>query len=143
MPKPLKQAAPLSVRLTTAERESLVIRAGSLTLSAFVKQVLFDGAPPARSGLAAANRTLLAHLLATLGASNIAPNLDLLAKEAEAGNLNADDHVVTALLQACDDVRLMHNALMRGLGVQEKRASRRQVDAAAAFQAAAKPEDDQ
>lgn len=143
MPRPVRQASPLSVRLTQAERDNLTARAGGLTLSAFVKQVLFDGSPQAHKGLAAANRVLLAHILATLGAGSIAPNLDRLARDAEGGNLYADEETTQALRQACDDVRLMHNALMRALGMKEKKPSRREVDASAAFQAAAKPEDDE
>lgn len=140
----VKKTSPLSVRLTQAERDNLLNRAGGLTLSDFVKQVLFDGAPQVHSGLAVANRTLLAHLLATLGASNIAPNLDALAQEAEHGNLAADDETIKAIRQASDDIRLMHNALMRGLGKKERAPSRRQreaIDAANAFNDAADPED--
>jgi hypothetical protein len=105
--------------------------------------VLFDGSPQAHRGLAVANRVLLTHLLATLGASNLAPNLERLAHEAESGELVADDEMVQALRIACDDVRLMHNALMRGLGKKEKPASRREREALATrvFNVAADPED--
>lgn len=144
MARSVKQATPLSVRLTQAERDNLITRAGGLSLSEFVKQVLFDGAPPVHSGLAVANRTLLAHLLATLGASNIAPNLDTLAREAEYGTLAVDEETIKAIHQASDDIRLMHNALMRGLGKKERAPSRRQreaMEAAKAFNDAADPED--
>lgn len=137
--------APLSVRLTQAERDSLLVRAGGQTLSAFVKQCLFDtGSAPQRSGgMMLANRVLLAHLLATLGASQLAPNLDRLAKEADDGDLFADEDTIRRIHEACDDVRLMHNALMRGLGKKEKAPSRKQLDAEAAFNRAADPEDDE
>jgi hypothetical protein len=125
---------PLSVRLTAAERSNLLARAGGRTLSAYVKAVLFHDAPVTAArghGLALADRTLLAHLLATLGGSGTAPNLELLAREAEAGNLFCDGLTAVRLRQACDDVRLMHDALMRGLGTkprdelsQERRVAR-------------------
>lgn len=145
MSKPLKAPAPLSVRLTQAERDALLIRAGSLTLSAYVKSVLFDGpqATPRGGGITLANRTLLAHLLATLGASHLAPNLAQLASEAAVGNLFADEETTQRLIEACDDLRLMHNALMRGLGMREKTASHHEIDATVAFNRSVKPEDQQ
>lgn len=139
----LKRPTPLSVRLTQAERDALLIRAGGQTLSAYVKKVLFDGPQPLPrgGGMALANRTLLAHLLATLGGSDLAPNLDRLASEAEAGNLFADRVTTRRLRAACDDVRLMHNALMRGLGMKEGTPSRRELRMRDAFAKAADPED--
>jgi hypothetical protein len=141
MSKPLKTPAPLSVRLTQAERDALLIRAGGQTLSAYVRAVLFDGPQPMprSGGVTLANRTLLAHLLATLGASQLAPNLAQLASEASAGNLFADEETTQRLIEACDDLRLMHNALMRGLGMREKTASHREIEASAAFGKVAKP----
>jgi hypothetical protein len=117
----VKKPAPLSVRLTQAERDALLIRAGGLTLSSYVKQVLFDNASPAPhgNGMALANRTLLAHLLATLGASRVAPNLERLVHDVSLGDLLIDEVTATRIIEACDDVRLMHNALMRGLGMRE------------------------
>lgn len=141
MARSLKQSSPLSVRLTQAERDNLLARAGDMTLSAFVKQVLFDSAPPAHSGLAVANRVLLAHLLATLGSSRIAPNLAILADEANSGNLFADEETVGRINEALDDVRLMHNALMRGLGMKQKQLSFHEFKAIEEFNAVAKPED--
>ncbi|QEE19189.1 hypothetical protein FNA67_02930 [Youhaiella tibetensis] len=94
-------------------------RAGSKTVSAYVKHVLFEGADAsatAGTGLAIADRKMLSHLLATLGASRLAPNLDRLAGEAESGNLLADGETTYRLRQACDDVREMRNELMLGLG---------------------------
>lgn len=138
---PVRKPAPLSVRLTEAERDHLLIRAGGQTLSAYVKQTLFDG-PLAGSrggGIALANRALLAHLLATLGGSHLAPNLERLAREAELGTLFADPETTTRLREACDDIRLMHNALMRGLGMKEKAASERELEAAGKFNKVAKP----
>jgi hypothetical protein len=135
-----KKPAPLSIRLTENERETLLERAGTQTLSAFVKGVLFDGAPasPRYSAVNQATRTLLSHLLATLGASRIAPNLDQLAREAETVGLTNDEETKQRIAEACDDVRLMHNALMRGLGLKEKDPSEHELNARGEFNAAAK-----
>lgn len=124
MSKPIAKTKLLSVRLTSDERDALEARAGGQTLSTYVKQTLFNGpvAIPRGSGITVANRTLLAHLLATLGGSRIAPNLERLAEEAKLGNLFCDEETTGRLIEACDDVRLMHNALMRGLGVGGERA---------------------
>ena len=138
--EPAKKPTPLSIRLTEAERETLLERAGTKTLSAFVKGVLFDAAPasPRYSAINQANRALLAHLLATLGASRIAPNLDRLAHEADHSGFGEDAETRRRVAEACDDVRLMHNALMRGLGLKEKDPSAHELDASAEFNAAAK-----
>lgn len=135
MPKAVKKSHLLSVRLTEAEREHLLTRAGGRTLSEYVKQTLFDGPLEGSrgGGIALANRTLLAHLLATLGGSHLAPNLERLAGQAEAGTLFADDDTTRRLRSACDDVRLMHNALMRGLGMKTRPISEREIDAAMEF----------
>lgn len=118
-----------------------MIRAGGQALSAYVKSVLFDGPQSLHrgGGVTLANRTLLAHLLATLGASRLAPNLETLAREASDGNLFADEETIQRLIEACDDLRLMHNALMRGLGMKEKTASSHERDASGAFNRSAKP----
>ena len=141
MPNPkTNKATPLSVRLTQTERDTLLARAGGETLSNYVKQILFDGPPSAYRGLPMADRALLSHLLATLGGSNLAPNLDRLADDAEMGILIEDKETTRLLRQACDDVRLMHNALMRGLGRKEKAPSLREAGLTATFNRAAKPD---
>src|SRR5665213_3820390 len=109
-----KRPAPLSVRLAEAERESLTIRAGTQPLSTYVKSALFDGAAtPMPRGMSREDRKLLAQLLATLARSSVAPNLERMAGAAESGSLFVDEDTTKRLRQACDDVRLMHNALMR------------------------------
>jgi len=143
MPRALtRQPSPLSVRLTEDERANLTARAGTMTLSSYVKRVLFEGAKLARmpsSNLA--DRALLAHLLATLGGSDLAASLYRLARAADSGSLPVDDETVRRLRLACDDVRLMHNALMRGLGKETREPSERELRASVAFCKAATGED--
>ncbi len=141
MPRRQNKSSLLSVRLTEEERAHLLTRAGGRTLTAYVRQALFDGPLEGSrgGGITLANRTLLAHLLATLGGSHLAPNLERLAREAELGTLFADDDTTRRLRGACDDVRLMHNALMRGLGMKTGPISEREIDAAMAFNRVAKP----
>lgn len=133
------RSTPLSLRLTPDERKNLEFRAGTLPVSTYVKRQLFNDDRRAATQFrkASPDRTLLAQLLAVLGQSRIAPNLRSLADEAEVGSLMADPDTVERLIQACDDVRLMHNALMRALGLREKDPSQHEIDASAAFNEAA------
>lgn len=127
-----KRPSPLSVRLSDSERQELERRADGEALSAYVKRQLFaEAAKPAP-----ANNALLAQLLATLGGSRVASNVARLAQAAETGSLVADDGTTRRLIEACDDIRLMHNALMRGLGKAERAPSGHEVRARAAFAAA-------
>lgn len=127
-----KRPSPLSVRLSDAERQELERRADGEALSAYVKRQLFaEAAKPAP-----ANNALLAQLLATLGGSRVASNVARLAQGAESGSLVADDATTRRLIEACDDIRLMHNALMRALGKEERVPSGHEVRARAAFAAA-------
>jgi hypothetical protein len=141
MPKPLREP-PVSIRFSKSEREALTRRAGLNSLSGYVKSVLFMDRPVSdrTAGTTLADRAILARLLAVMGASSIGPNLARLAEAADTGTLFVDDHVTTQLHEACDDVRLMHNALMRGLGKQERAASRREQRAREAFNNAANEE---
>lgn len=133
-----KPASPLSVRLTKEERADLTARAGTLTLSEYVKRRLFgDDAPTKLPSSMLADRNLLAQLLATLGGSDVAASLYRLARAADSGSLPVDEDIVRRLRVACDDVRLMHNALMKGLGKETREPSDRERIASAAFRTAA------
>lgn len=138
-----KRPAPLSIRLTDEERQQLACRAGSRPIGTYVKGVLFgeDANRRVAPVRVTAERALLAKLLAVLGRSNIGPNLDALARATDSGSLIADDATTTRLRDACDDVRLMHNALMRALGKEERAASDHELRASAAFRQVSEPED--
>jgi len=121
MSKALKRPAPVSIRFSPAERILLEERSQGVGLSTYIKWILFESTPgePIDSALAKANRQLLSHLLATLGASRIAPNLDALALEAFEGNVVLDRETIRRLREAIEDIRLVRNALMRALGLPE------------------------
>lgn len=114
-----RRPAPLSIRLTEAERKALEARAGSLPLSTYVKQVVFaQGAPACRRSprTVSVDRALAAQLLAALGASRLASNLAQIAKHANFGNLFFDDATKADIRGACRDVHEMRALLMRALG---------------------------
>jgi hypothetical protein len=135
MPHPVKRPSPLSIRLSEAERSQLEMRAGSRPLGAYVKGVIFGvGAPVARRRLSA-DTVLLGQLLAVLGRSRIAGNLEDLASAANSGSLGLHDETIERLEVACDDIRLVHNALMRALGKEERTPSGHEVRLAFNFAA--------
>lgn len=138
------RSTPLSIRLTPDERKNLELRSGTVPVSTYVKRQLFNDQRSAATQFrkASPDRTMLAQLLAVLGESRIAPNLRTLADEAEVGTLIADPETTERLIQACDDVRLMHNALMRALGLREKAPSQPEVNASEAFNRAAEEDDE-
>ena len=55
-------------------------------------------------------------MLACLGASRLASNLNQLAKATHVGNFYFDDDTKRSIKQACDDIRAMRILLMRALG---------------------------
>jgi hypothetical protein len=129
-----KRPSPLSIRLSAEERNELEALAGGEPLSTYVKRRLFDHDGQRKS----ANPALLAQLLATLGRSHVAGNLERLTRDAEFGILVADKETVRTLRDACDDIRLMHNALMRGLGLREKAKSRHELGLRRTFEQASR-----
>jgi hypothetical protein len=61
----------------------------------------------------------LAEVLACLGASRIANNLNQLAKAANSGSFYFDRETKAALCSACDDIRAMRQLLMAALGMKQ------------------------
>lgn len=110
---------PFSIRLTDGEKAALQAKAGRVPLGAYARKVLLgnhaetrDAAPPAPRVDAA----LLARMLAMLGESNLAGNLNTLARHAEAGALIDNEATVTRLRNACDAIVAMRLLLLHALG---------------------------
>lgn len=111
--------APLSLRLSDAERASLTARAGSVPLSTYVKQVLFaDGGSSLRRvpRRVSVDGAKLAQVLAYLGSSQLARSLSTLAEAAASGSLFVDELTIRRLHDACGDVQAMHVLLLGALG---------------------------
>ena len=116
-----KRTPPFSIRLTFEERARLERNAGTLGVSAYIKSLLFAEDAPryrARSKSPVKDQQALAEVLACLGASRIANNLNQLAHAANLGNLYFDDPTCAVLTQACADIRVMRQLLMKALGVE-------------------------
>ena len=118
---PERRPAPFSLRLTFEERAKLEQQAGALPLSAYIKSLVFarDAATyRQRRKPAEADQKLLAEVLACLGSTRLANNLNQLAKAANSGALYCDQDTKSELNRACDDVRAMRLLLMEALGLK-------------------------
>ena len=116
-----KREAPFSLRLTFDERTRLRQAAGDLPIAAYIKSLLFaDDAPVYRTrGKAPVkDQKALAELLACLGASRIANNLNQLARAANSGSFYFDRESKAQIAAACGDIQVMRQLLMSALGMQ-------------------------
>lgn len=111
--------APFSLRLTEDERAALVARAEGLPLGFYVKQILFaDAAQPARKPKTVlADHALLGRVLAGLGGSRLASNLNQLAKAVHQGVLPVSEETEADLRRACAEISDMRALLLAALGI--------------------------
>lgn len=115
-----RREPPFSIRLTFEERAKLQKAAGDLSISAYIKFLLFSGDAPVirtRGKTPVKDHKALAEVLACLGASRIANNLNQLAKAANSGSLYLDRETKAQFNAACHDIRVMRQLLMEALGI--------------------------
>jgi hypothetical protein len=111
--------APFSIRLSASERQRLESAASGVAIGAYVKERLFsDGASQRtpRGHAPIKDHAALAQLLARLGASRIANNLNQLAYAANIGTLSADPETIRGLHDAYHDIRVIRDLLLQALG---------------------------
>lgn len=115
-----KRAPPFSLRLTFEERTALEKAAGDLPVAAYIKSVLFGTERPraTRTRSPVKDRKALAEVLACLGATRIASNLNQLAKHANSGSFYFDREAKAQIGSACEDIRAMRQLLMAALGMK-------------------------
>ena len=146
-PNKAKRSAPISLRVSDAERQALDVRAGDLPLSTYIRGVLFDGDRPSvrtYGRKALADRAEVARILSALGRASLTANLAALAEAAQSGSLIADEPTIGRIIEACDDLAAIRAMLLRALG---KQVDGSEVDDNApvlipAFLKAAKPSED-
>lgn len=112
---------PFSLRLTKEERIELERRAGTMPLGSYIKSVVFAANAPTyrvRRKPPVADQQALADVLACLGASRIANNLNQLAHAANTGTLYFDHDTKTDIARAAGDIQAMRLMLMRALGMR-------------------------
>ena len=113
----------ITLRLSEEEDELLRQRASGLTISAYVRECLFGEHVSKRRRKSYApvkDQIALAQLLALLGESRLANNLNQLAYQANTGNLDVDEHVEAQLDEMYDHVVSMRETLIRTLGLLEQ-----------------------
>ena len=117
-----KAPAPFSLRLSCDERARLEAAAGGEPLGAFIRAQLFGGdlVPRRTRGREPVkDHAALAQVLAMLGRSRVASNLNQLAKAAHIGALPVSDELEAQLREACHGVQDMRIELVRALGTRE------------------------
>ncbi len=119
-----KRPAPFSLRLSDEERETVEARAGSMPVGAYIKSVILAEDAPRyrkRRKMADADQQLLAEILARLGATRTASNLNQIAKHLNQGTLVIDDELAADLQKAVIEVVWMRTTLMQALGVKGRK----------------------
>lgn len=120
--KGISNPPPFSLRLTFEERASLEQEAGDMSLGAYVRSRLFDSSRPApkrRSKKPIKDHAALAQVLALLGKSHIANNINQLAKAANTGSLPVNIETERALNDAVRDVANMRHVLLSALNLDD------------------------
>ena len=113
-----KRKAPFSLRLTFEEKAALKKMAGDAPLGAYIKAVLFEGAPHAlkRKPSKVSDQEALGQVLGALGKSRLSSNVNQLAKAVNTGTLPVTPETEADLKEACADIAAMREELLRALG---------------------------
>lgn len=120
------KTTPFSIRLTEDEKRLLMQRAGAMSLGAYLRNLVLEAGvraprPPARKPRSPVkDQEALARVLAALGKSRIANNLNQLARAANIGTLPLTPETEQDLLEACAMVARMRQDLMAALGFVER-----------------------
>jgi hypothetical protein len=115
-----KSPPPFSLRLTFEERAKLEEAANGVPLGACIRAVLFGQELPKvqrRGTKPVADHAELARVLAVLGSSRLSSNMNQVAKAVHTGSLPVMPDTEDELRQACADIAVMRNMLVRALGL--------------------------
>ncbi|WP_238110856.1 hypothetical protein [Yoonia sp. I 8.24] len=113
--------APFSLRLTHDERVALEAKAGSMPLASYIKSVVLASEAPTyrkRQKPPVAEQQLLAQVLAKLGQTRTANNLNQIAKGLNQGTLIIDEELEVDLNTAIAEIAWMRVTLMKALGIK-------------------------
>lgn len=116
-----KRISPFSLRLSADERARLVVEAKGAPLGAFIKAKVLGSALPVeirRTGLSIQDRQALAQVLALLGQSRLASNLNQLARLVNIGALPMTLETEAELIDSVRAVRGIRILLMVALGMK-------------------------
>lgn len=118
-----KRPSPITFRLTDDERRELLRSSNGMALSSYIRQCLF-GEQAARRRTSAyrpvQDQQQIARVLAMLGTSRIANNLNQLAYQANAGSLLVDEETLRKIEEAYTHVCDLRDTLVAALGLIEE-----------------------
>ena len=115
-----------ALRLSAGERATLEQLAGETPLATYIKFRLLNNLPPlaqVRGVRNGSDTKLIAQLLAVLGQSHLANNLNQLARHANMGTLDVTPETEAQLQDACAEIKAMRRDLMAALGSRSEAAS--------------------
>ncbi len=113
---------PFSLRLSPDERAILERNAAGVPLGTYIRNRLFEGtslSSPGRRRSLVHDHKIIAKLLAELGRSHLASNVNQLAKAANLGILPLGPETEAAIARACSSIELMRNMLLKALGLPD------------------------
>lgn len=116
-----KYPSPITFRPTDEERAMLKRDAAGMSQSAYIRKSLFQNRESNRV-IPDTDRVLIAQILARLGETRIANNLNQIAYHANCGSLAIDDLTVEEINEACLDVAWMRTQLIEALGLKGKKS---------------------
>lgn len=114
-----KRPSPFCLRLSQAERARLERDAAGWSLGAYIRMRLFDPAvppPKTRGKFPVKDHAALGRLIALLGQSRLANNLNQLARAANTGSLILTPDIEAELHAAFEDISEMRRLLLDALG---------------------------
>ena len=123
-PPPKAEQAPLhpvSLRMTFEQKAQLEREAAGMSVAAYIRWRLFnpDTPPPRTRGkFPVKDHQALTKLLALLGQSRIANNVNQLAKAANSGSLPLSPDTERALKEAASDIAEMRRLLLEALNME-------------------------
>ena len=118
--KPKKNADHrITIRITEDEFNQLVVNSEGMSHSAHIRRCTF-GNKTSKRVVPEADRLLLAQILAKLGESRIANNLNQIAYHANCGSLVLDDVTIEEINEACFQVAWMRTQLIEALGLKDR-----------------------
>ncbi len=117
-PSQPKRPAPFSIRLSPVERKQLEDEANGESLGTYIKRKVL-GAPPMRYRASVADKAALGQILALLGQSRIANNLNQLAHAANLGILEQTPEEQAELAFCLASIAQMRGLLIQSLGLKD------------------------
>ena len=119
-----KYPAPFSLRLNESEREELKRLARGRPIGQFIKDAIFKQGqrPPTSKRAEPVDQKQIAKLLAALGQSRIASNINQLARAVNSGSLPLNEDTAKALTEAIHAVNWMRATLIKALSIKPQSA---------------------